>query len=39
MIFPFAGGWGNLADYLRRLPKEGSALVRRSLVDDYEIKM
>jgi glycosyltransferase involved in cell wall biosynthesis len=39
MIFPFAGGWSNLADYLRRLPKEGSALVRRSLVDDYEIKM
>jgi glycosyltransferase involved in cell wall biosynthesis len=39
MIFPFAGGWSNLADYLRRLPKEGLALVRRSLVDDYEIKV
>jgi glycosyltransferase involved in cell wall biosynthesis len=39
MIFPFAGGWSNLAGYLRKLPKEGFALVRRSLVEDYEIKV
>jgi glycosyltransferase involved in cell wall biosynthesis len=39
MIFPFAGGWENLVSYSRKLPKEGIGLIRRSLVDDYEIKV
>jgi glycosyltransferase involved in cell wall biosynthesis len=39
MIFPFAGGWENLKRYFRKLPKEGITLIRRSLVDDYEIKV
>jgi len=39
MIFPFAGGWDNLMSYFGKLPKEGAALIRRSLVDDYEIKV
>lgn len=39
MIFPFAGGWENLASYFRKLPKEGVSLIRRSLIDDYEIKV
>lgn len=38
MIFPFAGGWQNVVSYFRKLPKEGMALIRRSLVDDYEIR-
>jgi len=39
MIFPFAGGWKNILSYAAKLPKEGLALVRRSLIDDYEIKV
>lgn len=39
MVFPFAGGWENLVRYAGKLPKEGIALIRRSLVDDYEIKV
>jgi len=39
MVFPFAGGWDNLVSYFRKLPKEGISLIRRSLVEDYEIKV
>ena len=39
MVFPFAGGWQNVVSYCRKLPGEGKALIRRSLVDDYEIKV
>lgn len=39
IVFPFAGGWENMVSYVRKLPKEGIALVKRSLADDYEIKV
>lgn len=39
IVFPFAGGWDNLVSYSRKLPKEGFALLKRSLADDYEIKV
>lgn len=38
-IFPFVGGWQNVVSYARKLPREGAALIRRTLVDDYEIKV
>jgi glycosyltransferase involved in cell wall biosynthesis len=37
-LYPFNGGLKNLVSYFRKLPKQGMALVRRSFVDNYEIK-
>lgn len=36
--FPFVGGWGNLISYFKKLPKEGTALVKKSFAGNYEIK-
>ena len=36
-IFPFVGGGANFIAYLRKLPKEGMHLLRRSFVEDYKI--
>jgi glycosyltransferase involved in cell wall biosynthesis len=37
-IYPFVGGLGNMIRYSKKLPKEGFQLIRKSLIDSYEIK-
>ncbi|MFM9911838.1 MAG: glycosyltransferase family 2 protein [Chitinophagaceae bacterium] len=36
--YPFIGGWPNLVQYFRKLPREGMSLIRKSFVDTYSIK-
>jgi glycosyltransferase involved in cell wall biosynthesis len=38
VAFSLTGGAGNLFAYLRKLPAEGGALLKRSFVDSYKIK-
>ena len=38
-LFPFVGGAGNLLSYAKKLPKEGSALIKKSFVVDHKIKV
>ena len=38
IIFSFTGGLANLVKYAKKFPREGFALVRRSFVDNYQIK-
>jgi glycosyltransferase involved in cell wall biosynthesis len=37
-IFPFVGGMANIISYIRKLPKEGFSLIKRSFFDVYHIK-
>lgn len=37
LAFPFVGGMGNILSYVRKLPKEGMSLIRRSFVGTYKI--
>jgi glycosyltransferase involved in cell wall biosynthesis len=37
-IFPFAGGFRNLVNYCKKIPREGFGLIRRSLIDSNEIR-
>ncbi|MHA4807435.1 glycosyltransferase family 2 protein [Flavitalea flava] len=38
ILFSIMGGMNNLMGYIRKFPKEGISLIRRSFVDNYEIK-
>lgn len=38
VVFPFVGGWRNIAGYLKKLPKERMALLRRSFAENHQIK-
>ncbi len=37
LVFPFVGGLTNIVSYLKKLPKEGTALIRKSLVANYDV--
>ena len=37
-VFPFVGGIENIINYLKKMPKEGTALLRQSFINNYEIK-
>jgi glycosyltransferase involved in cell wall biosynthesis len=39
MVFPFVGGMENIIGYIKKLPKEGVALLKQSFVKNYEIKL
>jgi glycosyltransferase involved in cell wall biosynthesis len=38
-LFPFVGGFQNLVSYSKKLPTEGLSLLKKSLVENYEIKV
>ena len=37
LMFSFVGGLTNIISYLRKLPKEGSALLKKSFVANYDV--
>nr|MBA4167387.1 glycosyltransferase [Chitinophagaceae bacterium] len=39
LIYPFVGGMNNLISYAKKLPAEGTSLLRKSFIEHYEIKI